>query len=109
RTRDVFELLFADVLAGKINAPADLLVNFARDTDAAVLCDALQPGSHVDAVAVNADFIVDHVADIDADSESHPAIWLNGGIALGRCSIRVSAIQLTSGTIGPAYGRVQHA
>ncbi len=99
RTRDVFELLLADVLAGKINASADLLVNFARDTDAAGLCDALQPGSHVDAVAVDAGFVVDHVADIDADAELHAALWLNGGIALGHLGLDGDR----------AFDRVHHA
>jgi hypothetical protein len=49
---------------------------------AASLCDALQPGSNVDAVAIDAGLVVDYVTDIDADAELHAALRLDCGIAL---------------------------
>ena len=84
---------------GQIDPSVDLLVDLARDADAASLCNALEPRSHVDSVAIDAGVIVDHVADIDADSELHAALRLDCGIALSHLGLDGEG----------AFDRVHHA
>src|ERR1700736_6869617 len=82
RPRDVLELLLADVIAGKLDASVDLLVDLARDADPAGLGDALKARCYIDAVAIDAHLVIDHVADVDADAELHAALRLDCRIAL---------------------------
>jgi hypothetical protein len=51
----------------------DLIVNSAGDADAARLGEAFQPRRDVDSVTVNLLALPHHVAEVDADSEFHPA------------------------------------
>jgi hypothetical protein len=80
--RDILELLLAHVLESKVKPSADLFINFAGNAYPARLCDALQPRGHVDPLAINADIVVDDVADVDANAELHAALRLDCGIAL---------------------------
>ena len=71
RRRDVLDLLLADIGEMHRQLVRHLLVNRARDADAADRRDALQARRDVDAVAKQVAVALDHIADGDADTEAH--------------------------------------
>jgi hypothetical protein len=82
RPGDVFEVLFAAVLEGDIEAALDVLLHPRRNADAAGIGEALQPSGDVDAVAKNVAVVQDDVADMNADPQFDP---------LGRRDIEIGA------------------
>ena len=71
RRRDILDLLLADIGELHRQFVGDLLVDGARDADAADRRDAFQARRDVDAVAEKIAVALDHVADGDADAEAH--------------------------------------
>src|ERR1700682_1711554 len=69
--RDILDLLLADIGELHRELVGDLLVDGARDADAADRRDALQTRRDVYAVAEKIAVALDHVADGDADAEAH--------------------------------------
>jgi hypothetical protein len=63
----------AQVVAGNRELVAHLAVHVLGDADAAGRRDVFQPRGDVDAVAVDAHLVVDHVAQVDAHAELHAA------------------------------------
>ena len=57
-------------------------MHLVRHANSAGLGDALQPGGDIDAVAEDAVFVIDDVAEIDADTELHALLGLDAGVAL---------------------------
>jgi hypothetical protein len=75
RPCDVLDILFAHVLEGVRQPLADMIVDRARDADAARPRQPLQPHRDVDAVAINIAAIGDHVAEIDPDAKAQAALF----------------------------------
>jgi hypothetical protein len=95
RAGDVFEVLLAQI--GKLGSDlaADLIVGGSRDADAARFGNALKPCRNVDAVAKDVMGLDDHVADIDAHTESNAPVFhvadckfMNAGLELHGSSDR---------------------
>src|SRR5215467_12820541 len=59
-----------------------LVMDLSRDADSAGLRDRLQPRGDIDAIAVDARRVVDHVAEVEADAEQHAPCRLHARIAL---------------------------
>ena len=74
RTRDVLQLVLAQVLEGKVETVAHLVVDRLRDEHAPRLGEPFEPCRDVDAVAVNPGLVVDDVPEVDADAEQHPTM-----------------------------------
>jgi hypothetical protein len=74
RARDVLQLALAQVLEGKVETVAHLVVDRLRDEDAPRLGEPFEPCRDVDAVAVNPGLVVDDVPEVDADAEQHPTM-----------------------------------
>jgi hypothetical protein len=67
----------------KIESPLDLPVGLLREADRAGLGDALQSRGDVDAVAHQvAIFLLDHIAEMDADAILDPLFWRQASVAL---------------------------
>ena len=81
RVADVLQRLFAEVGEAEIDLVADLVVDRARDADAARLRHALQARRHVDPVAEQIVAPDHHVAEVDADPKQHAARLREVGIA----------------------------
>jgi|SRR5215510_266643 len=62
--------------------PGDLVVDFARNTDAARLGDAFQTRRDIDSITVDSGFVVNDIALVDTDPESHSARLFDVGVAL---------------------------
>ena len=75
RAGDVFEVLLAQI--GELNADlaSDLIVGRRRDADTAGFCDAFKPCRNIYAVTKNVMRLDNHVADIDADTESNSPVF----------------------------------
>ena len=59
---------------------SNMIVGRRRDADTPGLCDALEPGRDVDAIAKDIVRLDDHVADVDANTEyKAPIFCLSGG------------------------------
>ena len=71
RVGNILDLLLANVGEMHRQLVGDLLVDGARDADAADRRDALQARRDVHAVAEQIAVALDHVADGDADAEAH--------------------------------------
>ena len=82
RLGDVLELDWAKIIDRKIEPGSYLAISVFGEADTVRLRDAFQPRSDVDAVAIDAAFIVDDIADIDANAELHAPFWLNRSVAL---------------------------
>ena len=83
RLGDVLQLLPAAVGEIQIELVADQAVDLAGDADAARLRQALEPGRHVDAVAVDIVRLDDDVAEVDPHAEQHAAFLRLIGVQLG--------------------------
>src|SRR5262249_29791949 len=82
RLRNVLQLLQTEVLESSGNLPGDLVVDLARNTDPTRLGNALQTRGDVHPIAVDSGFIMDDIALIDTDPESHSARLVDVGVAL---------------------------
>src|SRR2546423_14532969 len=69
RPPDVLQFLWAEVLEVEIDFVGDLVMDDARDIDAARLGKRLDPGRDIDAVAEHIAALDDDVAEIDADPQ----------------------------------------
>jgi hypothetical protein len=87
RSRDVFELLLAVVLEGKLKPTSQVLVNPTRNTDSARLAQDLKPGRHIDTVTEDVFVLNDDVALVHPDPELDPLVHRQFSIALGHSSL----------------------
>ncbi len=71
---DVFHPLLAHEVLVERQPATHRVVHGTRDTDAARLGQALQPGGHVHPLAVDVIPVLDHVAEIDADAKPDLAL-----------------------------------
>lgn len=78
---DILDLHFTQILVVEVQPVLDLIENRAGGADAAGLGHRLEPGRHVDPVAVQVVSVDDHVGKIDAHAEQHPAICRKFGVA----------------------------
>src|SRR5216684_3536969 len=85
RVGDVFNRLLAEILVVQCELVLDLVMDGARDADAAGLRETLEARGDVDAVAVDLLAIDHHVPEVDADTKLHPALgWQRGILGLER-------------------------
>ena len=83
RLGDVLELDRAQIAHGEIEPRLDLPIRLLGQTNSAGLGDTLQSGGDIDAVAHQiAVALLDHVAEMDADSELDATLGRKTGIAL---------------------------
>src|SRR5215471_14945945 len=85
--RDVLDGLLAYVFIEKREFVLDLVVDCARNADAARLGETFQPRSDIDPVAVNLFALDHHIAEIDADAKLHPARWRHLSVLGLECSL----------------------
>ena len=76
RPVDILDPYLATVLEARVDARAYAFVDDGGHANAAGFSQRLQPGCHVDAVAIYLVTVDDEVAEIDADSERYP--WTSG-------------------------------
>ena len=74
RRGDVLDLMLAHRLEGEADLVAELVVDVARDADAAGLGQLLHPIGDIHAVAEEVAALYHDVADIDADAELQPLV-----------------------------------
>src|SRR6266849_9135667 len=74
RLSDVLNRLLAEVLVAQSELVLDLVMDGARDADAARVGKTFEARGDVDAIAVDLRTIHHHVAEVDADAEFHPAL-----------------------------------
>ena len=74
-------------LTSSVELAFDLLVGVVGNADCTRASQRLHAGGDVDAVAVDIALVDDDVTDIDADAELDPAIFGNGGVALGHAAL----------------------
>ena len=89
RPCDVFDGLLAHVLEAEAQLVSHLVVDIARNHNAAGFGKRLQPGGHVDAVAINIVVVADDVADIDSDTELDAALSWYVGVTFGHTALDV--------------------
>jgi hypothetical protein len=79
RKADVFQVLLAQI--GEFNADLalDVIVRRRRDADTTWFCDALKARRNVNAIAKDVVGLDNHVADIDADTESNTPVFRLSG------------------------------
>src|SRR6266702_1485448 len=75
RTGDVFEVPLAQIAELNPDLALDLIVGRRRDADAARFCDALKPRRNIYAIPKNVMRLNNHVADIDAHTESNAPVF----------------------------------
>src|ERR1700693_884668 len=81
-SRDVLQVLLADVLEAAIQPARGRLLHDTGDQDAARLGQRFQPRGHVHAVAVDILTGHYHVADVDADAQLNGVVRLETRLAL---------------------------
>ena len=91
-TRDVLDGLLAEILEAEAQLVAYLIVDIARNQDAARVGECFQPRGHIDAIAVDIILIADDVADVDADTKFDATISRYIGIAFGHAALDVDRI-----------------
>ena len=96
RLGNILDLLLADELEGERELALDLVKRGAGDADAAGFGQRLKPGSDVDAVAVDgAVFLLDHIAQVDADAKLHAPVF---------GELRVAPGELVLDLVGAVHG-----
>src|SRR6516165_2614358 len=83
RPGDVFDLLLPQILKGKRQPVADLVMDRVGDEDPARIGQRFQPRRNVNTVAVEVVVFDDHVAEIDADTELDAGLCPNTRVPLG--------------------------
>jgi hypothetical protein len=84
RIGDVLEFYRAEVADRQVEPPLDLAIGVLGQADRAWRGDAFETRGDIDAVAHQiAVGLLDHVAQMDADTELDPALRRHAGIALG--------------------------
>lgn len=89
RPADVLDRLLAERDEPHGHVGADVVVDLPRQHDAARRRDALEPGRHVDPVAVDVAAVGDHVAEMEADAEVKPVPFGRGGVAQGERALDI--------------------
>jgi hypothetical protein len=89
RSRDVLDLLLAQIVEAKIELVADLVAHDATDTDSARLGESFEPRRHVDPVAIDIVILDDDVAKIDADAELHAPLGGRISVAQGHLALHL--------------------
>jgi hypothetical protein len=82
RTGDVFDLLLAQILKGKGQPVADVVMNRIGDEHPAGIGERFDAGGDVDAVAIEVVALDNHVAEIDADAQFDAALRRDTGVPL---------------------------
>nr|WP_287291789.1 hypothetical protein [Mesorhizobium sp.] len=80
RFGDILHLLLAHRLEAERQLPLNLPGDLCRDTDAARVCQLLEPGRDIDALAIPVLALDDHLAKIDPDPDPDPLVLGNGGV-----------------------------
>src|SRR5688572_2490854 len=80
--RDVLEVLTPEVPKDDGQPIPDFVAHFRRDANASRLRDVLEARGDIDAVTVDACFVVENIADIDADAKLHPSMFGHVTISL---------------------------
>ena len=88
-TYNVLDSLLAEVLEAEAQLIAHLIVDIARNQDAAWFGECFQPCCYIDAIAVDIILITDDVADVDPDTEFDATIESYLGIAFGHAALDV--------------------
>lgn len=66
-----------------------MVVNAARDADAAGLSETLESRRYVDTVTEDVPVLHHHIADIDADAKPHTALFAEGLVCLGKITLNL--------------------
>ncbi len=74
RSRDVLDLVFAQIFEGDRQPVADLVAHGPADIDPTGFRQALHPGADVDRLPVNEVTIGDHIAHCDGDAKPYPPV-----------------------------------
>ena len=70
------------VLTNDVDLALDFLIHLAGQADAAGFGNVLQPGRHIDSVAIDPVAVADHIALVDADPKQHAPRRVDRRIAL---------------------------
>jgi hypothetical protein len=89
RPGNVFDLLLAQILEGKGQPIAHVVVDRIGDEHPAGIGQGFDPCGDVDAVAIEIVALDDHIAEIDADAKLDAPIGGNLGIALGHRALHL--------------------
>src|SRR5665811_2281602 len=84
RLRNVLDALLAEILEAVGELAPDMVVNAARDADAAGLGQPLDTRGDIDAIAEDVAVLHHDIADIDADAKPHTALFTEGQVGLGK-------------------------
>ena len=85
---DVLNRMLADVLEDKFRLALDLTIGILRHGNSAGLRQVFQPNSHIHAVAVDcAVFLFEHISQVYADAEQHPAAFRRVGVTLHKVTL----------------------
>ena len=76
---DVLEVLLAQIGELDPDLTTDVIVGRRRDADATGLCDAFKPRRNIDAVLKDVVRLHNHIADIDAHTESNTPVFQVAG------------------------------
>jgi len=66
--------LFSQILISQRKLAFDLIECCFRDVNSARFGYTLQPGCHVNSIAVDDVILLNHISQINADSKSHPTV-----------------------------------
>ena len=74
------ELLLAHVVVGKIGLSRASSYTLLGNADPSRICETFQTRSYVDAIAIDATFIINDIAQVDADPVLHLSICFGLGV-----------------------------
>ena len=89
---DVLHRQFAEIVIRHIKPVTNIVVDAGRQADPVRFRQRLEPGSHVNAVAVDVVLVNDDVADIDAQTKPNLLIAGNVFVALGHAALNVHGV-----------------
>ena len=78
---------FAQVFDGHDKSVGDLIANGGRDDDLVRTAQVAQPRGKIDAVAVDVEFVGEHVRDVRAHAQPDPALQIDGSLAANRARL----------------------
>ena len=83
RTRDIFEVLLAEIGEGEVEPAGRVLLNPGGYANPARVRQGLEPGSNIDPIAENVAVFDDDVALVDTDAKLDAAVRRRVGISAG--------------------------
>ena len=83
RASDVFDAMFTQILEGDRQFVTNMVSYPARHADATRLGEGLETSSNIDAIAEDVPILDHHIADIEADTELHTAVFRRSVVSLG--------------------------